>query len=147
MESHSLWSENWLAGSRFQRKVPRGGVGPLEFPPAFFRLNRCGTSVHGPSHYSSPASRLRRGQVAVEPQPLSLSYWHWKKRLENMCHYSKQHDMIDPMISHEYDQQLMVHDRWKFSGKMYGKPKKKDHPQVITILMGGWLLGFPHYSK
>ena len=36
MESHSLWSENWLAGSRFQRKVPRGGVGdpwnsPLRF--------------------------------------------------------------------------------------------------------------------
>ena len=56
-------------------------------------------------------------------------------------------DMIDPMISHEYDQQLMVHDRWKFSGKMYSKPKKKDHPQVITILMGGWLLGFPHYSN
>ena len=41
----------------------------------------------------SPASRLRRGQVAVEPQPLSLSYWIGKKKLlENMCRHSKQHD-------------------------------------------------------
>ena len=52
--------------------------GTLGIPPCVFQVEpmwNIGTSVHGPSHYSSPASRLRRGQVAAEPQPLSLSYW------------------------------------------------------------------------